>query len=128
MQKSIDVYFQHLLKIIEKSPVTCTQNITLDKRSSSTGFVRGEIYCIDDSELHFRELIETKNTPVRVMYAYHYQGENKKLIFRFDNAEHFPNLPNFPHHKHLPNQVVAIEGEPPVLEEVLNQIADIIVP
>ena len=126
MQSSIEAYLQNLLRIIANSPVTRTQNIRLDKRSSSTGFVRGEIYCIDDSELHFRELIEVKNTPIRIMYAYHYQGKDKKPIFRFDNTEHFPNLPNFPHHKHSSNQVIAIEGEPPDLEEVLNKIANMI--
>ena len=85
--------------------------------------MRGEIYCIDDSELHFRELIEAKNTPVRIMYAYRYQRKDKKLIFCFDNTEHFPN---FPHHKHLPNQIIAIDGEPPDLEEVLKKIANMI--
>lgn len=126
MPKSIDAYFQFLLEIIASSPVTRTENISLDKRSSSTGFVRGEIYCIDGSELHFRELVQIKDTPARIMYAYHYQGKDKKLIFRFDNTEHFPDLSNFPHHKHLPDQVLAIQGEPPDLEEVLNQMAKII--
>jgi hypothetical protein len=36
--------------------------------------------------------------------TYRYQWmdpEQKKLIKRWDNAEHFPNLPGFPHHIHL---------------------------
>ena len=36
--------------------------------------------------------------------AYRYQWmdkEQKQLIKRWDNAEHFPGLPGFPHHIHL---------------------------
>jgi LPS O-antigen subunit length determinant protein (WzzB/FepE family) len=29
------------------------------------------------------------------------------VIFRYDNTPHFPDLPSFPHHKHLPSQVIA---------------------
>ena len=28
-----------------------------------------------------------------------------RLVFRYDNAPHFPGLVNFPHHKHLPDKV-----------------------
>lgn len=126
MHKLIEGYLQELFQIIAASPVTRTPNLTLDKRSSSMGFIRGEIYCVDGSELHFRELVDVKTSPLRIMYAYHYQGENKKLIFRFDNTEHFPKLPNFPHHKHTENEVIAIEGELPDLKMVLAKIADFI--
>ncbi|MFZ4556262.1 MAG: toxin-antitoxin system TumE family protein [Pseudanabaena sp.] len=27
----------------------------------------------------------------------------------YDNTPHFPDLSSFPHHKHLPNQVIASE-------------------
>jgi len=31
--------------------------------------------------LHFRELVNLQLSPVRVMYAYHYQGKDQMLIF-----------------------------------------------
>jgi hypothetical protein len=31
---------------------------------------------------------------------YSYQELTDKLLRRWDNATHFPNLPNFPHHHH----------------------------
>jgi hypothetical protein len=37
-------------------------------------------------------------------YRYHFQDEHNRLIFRYDSTPHFPNLPNFPHHKHLPDE------------------------
>jgi hypothetical protein len=44
---------------------------------------------------------------VWVDYRYHYQDAQNQLIFRYDNTPHFPDLPSFPHHKHLPSQVIA---------------------
>jgi hypothetical protein len=34
-------------------------------------------------------------------YAYHWEDKAGNLIMRWDNAEHWKNLPTFPHHKHL---------------------------
>ena len=42
-------------------------------------------------------------------YRYHYQNEENQLIFRYDSTSHFPDLPTFPHHKHLPTTVIACE-------------------
>ena len=64
---------------------------------------------------------------VWVDYRYHYQNTKNQLIFRYDNTPHFPDLASFPHHKHLPDQVIAcarpelvrdlrenkVPGEPP---------------
>ena len=42
-------------------------------------------------------------------YRYHLQDEQNHLIFRYDNAPHFPEFETFPHHKHLPDKVIAVE-------------------
>lgn len=53
-------------------------------------------------------------------YRYHFQEKNNRLIFRFDNAPHFPDIETFPHHKHLPNQVEP--SEKPSISEVINEV------
>lgn len=55
-------------------------------------------------------------------YRYHFQDEQNELIFRYDSTPHFPNLPNFPHHKHLPDNVIMAEKPaiPKVLQEVIE--------
>jgi hypothetical protein len=53
-------------------------------------------------------------------YRYHYQNAQNQLIFRYDNTPHFPDLPTFPDHKHLPNAVIASE-KPPLLH-VLQEV------
>jgi len=45
---------------------------------------------------------------------------NDQLIFRYDNAPHYPTITTFPHHKHLPNRV--IECIVPSLVDVLAEM------
>ena len=55
-------------------------------------------------------------------YRYHFQDEQNNLIFRYDNTPHFPDLSSFPHHKHLPNQVIA--SEQPNIGNALQDVTD----
>ena len=73
----------------------------------------------DDSELHFRELVDMTQLEPRIMYAYHYQAANKALIFRYDNAAHRPPLPQ-PEHKHTPEGVTVVLA--PTLVGIIDQI------
>lgn len=58
-------------------------------------------------------------------YAYHYQNVSSEVIFRYDNAPHYPNLPTHPHHKHVGS--TAVEPSPvPDLSEVLREIEQLI--
>ncbi len=42
------------------------------------------------------------------MYAFHYMSADETLIFRYDNAPHFPKLLSAPYHKHVgENDVIA---------------------
>ncbi len=54
-------------------------------------------------------------------YRYHCQDDHNRLIFRYDSTPHFPDLPSFPHHKHLRDEVIA--SEKPKLIEVLQEAA-----
>lgn len=54
-------------------------------------------------------------------YRYHCQNASNGLLFRYDDTPHFPDLPTFPHHKHLPDTVIA-HGKPSLLA-VLQEAA-----
>ena len=56
-------------------------------------------------------------------YRYHYQGAENQLIFRYDSTPHFPKLPSFPHHKHLPDDVVESE-RPEIIRVIEEAMAD----
>jgi hypothetical protein len=119
----IEDYYQSLLETIAASPLVRSSEVSLDKRTSQVGLIRGDLFLANDSRLHFRELVELQADVVtRHMYSYHYQAADESLIFRYDDTPHFPNLPNFPHHKHIgqPEQVISVT--PPDLTAVLQEI------
>ena len=57
-------------------------------------------------------------------YRYHFQAGNNQLVFRYDSTPHFPNLINFPHHKHLPENVIS--SKKPEIIQVLQEVAEIL--
>lgn len=61
---------------------------------------------VDDQVLH-------------IDYRYHFQDDENNLIFRYDSTPHFPDLSSFPHHKHLPDSVIACEK--PDIAQVLQE-------
>jgi hypothetical protein len=73
----------------------------------------------DGSELHFREFVDTTLDEPRVIYAYHYQGADGALVFRYDNAVHRPNLSQ-PEHRHTPAGAVASIA--PTLAEIIDEV------
>ena len=52
-------------------------------------------------------------------YRYHCQDADNRLVFRYDSTPHFPDLPTFPHHKHLPESILATER--PEVSRVLTE-------
>jgi hypothetical protein len=122
MPASIDDYFRNLLEHVSEAGVVRSSDLNFDKRSTMLGLVRGQIYFIDGSLLHIRELIDLRRTPARVMYVYHFQDPDGGLIFRYDNTAHHPELPDFPHHKHNPTVVAPVSGDPPDLVAVLAEV------
>ena len=54
-------------------------------------------------------------------YRYHCQDGNQALAFRYDDTPRFPDLAIFPHHKHLPDQVISAAR--PVLMRVIEEAA-----
>lgn len=65
-------------------------------------------------------LVVEEDKLVPLDYRYHYQDEQNHLIFRYDSTPHFPDLSSFPHHKHLPDDVIACKK--PTIEEVLQEV------
>jgi len=46
-------------------------------------------------------------------YRYHFQDDHNRLLFRYDNTPHYPDLRSFPHHKHLADKVISSKKPSP---------------
>ena len=121
----IDAYFQLINDTLANSPVIKSQDIFAEKRTLTEGYLRANVLFINSSQLHFRELITTEPVIQRISYTYHYQREDGIMLFRYDDAPHFPTLPNAPHQKHRGEEDV-IASEPPDLKSVLKEIEALI--
>ncbi|MBO3459508.1 DUF6516 family protein [Aetokthonos hydrillicola Thurmond2011] len=71
-----------------------------------------EAIVITDNQLEFLD------------YRYHFQDERNRLIFRYDSTPHFPNLSTFPHHKHLPDNVIS--SHKPEITQVLKEVTELL--
>ena len=58
-------------------------------------------------------------TIIKIRYNYHYQRADGSLVFRYDNAPHYPDLPGFPEHRHEGDQVLSASA--PDLSQVLKE-------
>lgn len=93
--------------------------IQVDPRSTLRGLVAGCLLFHNATELHFREFVDLTYIEPRLMYVYHYQDSTGSLIFRYDNAEHRPKLPQA-EHRHTSDGVTVSVA--PTLSQVLNEI------
>lgn len=109
----------YILNTLVSTGLGRIENLSIDQRSRLRGFISGILIFNDESELHFREFIDNSLIEPRLMYVYHYQDHNKKLILRYDNAAHHHHLPQA-EHKHTPDGIHS--AQPPTLEQIIDEI------
>ena len=74
-------------------------------------FKSGDLFELNEAVIVEDDQLERFN------YRYHFQDRQNNLIFRYDNTPHFSDLENFPHHKHLSDNIISPQ-EPSVLEVI----------
>jgi hypothetical protein len=75
----------------------------------------------DDSFLEISEaLVVEEGALTWLSYRYHWQDASGRVILRYDNAPHHPEVQSFPHHKHVEETVVA--SDRPTLPDLLAEI------
>ena len=118
----VNSFFESVEKIIlEFSEIINIYKTEKKKYNEIQGLISGSIIFMDNTKLSF---LEFKNLDVnsKIKYKYHYMDKNNKLIFRYDNAKHHPEIDTFPHHVHTENKIS--ESEEPELIDILIQIND----
>ena len=113
-------YLASVDKILRGSPFVNDFQIQHEDRGE-VWFLRVNVYFIDNSLLHFRELFVGQENPIKKTYTYHYQREDGTMVFRYDNAPHFPHLPTAPHHKHV-GEAEVVAADAPDLQSILKEI------
>ncbi len=85
-----------------------------------TGYLSAKLFLRDGTELFVIEYVVLDKEVKRLKYKYHWQDKKGKLIARWDNIPHHPELDTFPNHKHTPKSIEV--SEELTLEKILELI------
>jgi hypothetical protein len=116
-------YFREIRETIAACDIVHSFNVAYDQRTDYVGFIRGEVYLLDGSMLHFREFVNVETAVERYAYAYQYM-QHDQMVFRYDNTEHHRDLKlsTFPHHRHNGHTGQVTTSPAPNLAAVLSEI------
>ena len=89
-------------------------------RAGKQAIIKVEVVLVNGSTLRIREYIDARYSIEKVSYAYHLQGREGNLVFRYDNAVHKPAL-DFPEHKHTADGPV-IQAASPDMKSLLDEV------
>jgi hypothetical protein len=116
---TIEDYFLKTEQIISNFDIIIKQETEKKKTDDNFGIFKGVFY-FEYGRLDFIEVIRiVSGIPIKTKYKYHFiKGD--KMLFRYDNVKHHPNISTFPHHKHIPGDI--IPSKEPNFEVILNEI------
>lgn len=118
---SIDAYLRTVKERLLTDPVVVSFHVMRERATMVDGYIRARLVFTDESYLEFSEYVQTAADNIQVVtYSYQWATAENRLIKRWDNTPHFPNLPNFPHHIHA--GVDVIPGQSIDIFAVLDQI------
>jgi hypothetical protein len=120
---SIEEYLDSIKERLVTAPIVASFQIIRERTTSLDGHLRARLVFSDSSQLEFSEYVQRSGDEVEVVtYSYHWADANARLIRRWDNAPHHPELPGFPHHIHHGPTGEATPGQPTSIFAVLDEI------
>jgi hypothetical protein len=104
------------------SPVIRTFSVIEERSGLDYGYLRVRVELVNQDFLELAEYFVVRNDAVEVKrYRYQWMDSTQQTLRkRWDNANHHPELPNFPHHVHEGDEANVAPG-------VMLQIVDLIV-
>lgn len=121
---SPEAYLEEIKSRLAEEGTITHYTITREQFTPLNAHIRVRLIFIDKSTLEFSEFIRANSQADIdiVTYSYHWMDEDNVLISRWDNAEHYPDLPAFPYHQHDGDEKNIFPGEPMTLVKVLDII------
>ena len=93
-------YYLSLQDTIHSAPHVLSSDTRFEGIDVNECYVRGVLILIGGFELRIAEYVVTEPVLTRSKYRYHLQASGGKLISRWDNAPHHPDVSTFPDHRH----------------------------
>lgn len=94
-------YYASVQKAILNAPHVIHSEISFDEVSEEECYIRGTLTLTGGYELHIAEYVITQPEIKRLKYRFHLQSADEKMIARWDNAAHHPEIKSHPDHLHV---------------------------
>lgn len=119
-------FVEQFEKTVNSSSVVLSSHI--EKQFGPDGttlYLRGGLRFVDSSVLEIALFTSEAPHGINIdKYRFQYMSADGRMVFRYDNAPHHPDVASFPHHKHVPDKV--IPSTVPTIRNLLNEISAII--
>ena len=88
-------------------------DVVIEQELSDRGYFRARLSLANGDFLEVSEYFVARgDNPETVEYRYQWMDHaQRRLVRRWDNARHFPELPQFPHHIHMGDERQVIPGQ-----------------
>ena len=124
--KEADDYLAYIKALIIANPQVANWKALREEAQGDLGLFRFRITFQDGSFLEIFERFQVVNGQLLVTkYRFHWQDAAGRLLKRWDNAAHHPQVSTHPHHVHDGNEENVRPHESLSAEEVLAMIASI---
>lgn len=128
MNENIRRYFDAIEVRLIESPAVASYQVIRRDIAVVDGMMRiKSVLSNDETFEFFIYMVEEKHQLVLDRYSFHWQDKEGCLLIRMDNAPHFPDMPNAPHHVHKGREVVEALLETPQLLPFLDEIEGMVV-
>jgi hypothetical protein len=104
-------YYASVQKAILGAVHVIQSNISFDEISEKECYIRGLLKLSGGYELFIAEYVVTEPNVKQLKYRFHLQTEAGKMLARWDNAPHHPEIGSHPDHLHIGERVKA---HPPI--------------
>jgi hypothetical protein len=105
-------------KTILAAPHVIHTDLSFDEISEEECYIKGVLTLNGGCELHVAEYVVTEPEIRRIKYRFHLQAVDQKMIARWDNAPHHPEVETHPDHLHVGQKVKA--HSPTSIDQVLS--------
>jgi len=97
------LYLDSIKMTLATSSIVKCIDIVQERVFDMSGFIRIRVRLINDDFMELMEFFRIQNDQAEtVEYRYQWMDSEKSMLRkRWDNAAHYPELPNFPHHFHV---------------------------
>ena len=119
--KDASEYLAHIKALIALVTQVTSTSVLREEAQGDIGLYRYRLMLRDGSFLEMFErfsILDERLLPGK--YSFHWQDASGRLLKRWDNAPHQPDVATFPHHVHDGADTNVLPHEPVTAEQVLT--------